>query len=437
MAKVLISHSWKDGEISKKVSDSLFEDGAEVWIDYNEIRGGSKLPKKMGEGIVWCDTFVLLWSADAAESPWVEEEWHAAWMLKKLIVPCALDDTQLPPMLLSRDHIDFRNFGKGYKILLKALDLKPKKERVTVGGSVKVEVEKPRSNELSLACDPATGGSGTIIRATVAVKGNAKEVCAFGFDLHFNPSVFKYVKTLRGPLTKVWTTVDGNEVQKGEMRVGGFAGAGKSIEEGSEGAIAVVKLRVACRECKDGAGGRVTVSNLMDDITKMKPAPESVEFIYKREKEERLLFSHQYIKMCIEGIEEIKFVRIFNSKKGEWLGKFTFKKGDYFNHPKLGENEAREVGQVGKSNLRAVNDPYPYRIKYSIWIPTAEQLADEAQQIPWDLDIEAAKDYYKLQNHVLSSLSDEEQVLSYWMEFKCGKIWDFDKQKWIQIESQS
>jgi len=115
MAKVFISHSWKDGEISKKLRDQLHQDGAIVFIDYDKIRGGRKLPKKIGEGIVWCDEFVLLWSKDAAESPWIEEEWHCAWMLRKLIVPCILDDTPLEPMLLSRVYV-VKVFGQQQSI---------------------------------------------------------------------------------------------------------------------------------------------------------------------------------------------------------------------------------------------------------------------------------------------------------------------------------
>ena len=169
MAKVFISHSWKDGEISKKLRDQLHQDGAIVFLDYDKIRGGRKLPKKIGDGVDWCGEFVLLWSKDAAESPWVEEEWHCAWMLRKLIVPCNLDETPLPPILLNRDRIDFRDFGKGYKDLLAALDLAPKVEKVTVGEGVKVEIEEPRSNELRLALDPVAGGSGMIVRARIFV----------------------------------------------------------------------------------------------------------------------------------------------------------------------------------------------------------------------------------------------------------------------------
>lgn len=139
--------------------------------------------------------------------------------------------------------------------------------------------------------------------------------------------------------------------------------------------------------------------------------------------------------MCVEGREEIEFIRFFNSNEKGGLRKFTFSKGDYFNHPKMGEDEVREVARVGKSNLCAVDDPCPYRIEDSILIPTADQLAEEAQQMPWALHKEAAKDYYKLENHILFTLSDEEQVLSYWMEKHCRKIWDFDNQKWINLNS--
>ena len=57
-----------------------------------------------------------------------DQEWHCAWMLRKLIVPCILDDTPTEPVLLNRNRIDFRDFGKGYKELLAALDLAPKVE---------------------------------------------------------------------------------------------------------------------------------------------------------------------------------------------------------------------------------------------------------------------------------------------------------------------
>lgn len=138
--------------------------------------------------------------------------------------------------------------------------------------------------------------------------------------------------------------------------------------------------------------------------------------------------------MCIEGREDIEFVRVYNLTEGGWLGKFGFKKGDNFNHPKMGEDEAREVAQVGKSNLRAVDDPYPYKIDDCIWIPTADKFIEETGQMPYSLmNKEGLKIYYE--DHVLSDLSDEERVLSYFMEHRHKKAWDFENQKWIDFDS--
>lgn len=148
------------------------------------------------------------------------------------------------------------------------------------------------------------------------------------------------------------------------------------------------------------------------------------------------MFSHQYIKMCIEGKEDIEYIRIFNSTKGGWLGKFEFRKGDFFNHPKIGEDRVCEVAQVEVNNLKVSDDPWPYKKEDSTWIPISTQLVEEAQQMPFALHIQASKDYYKLQHHVLSTLSDEEQVLSYWMEHKFEKIWEFENQKWIKIRAE-
>ena len=152
------------------------------------------------------------------------------------------------------------------------------------------------------------------------------------------------------------------------------------------------------------------------------------------------MFTPRYIKMCKEAKDELEFIRIFNAiqrKKGKTplLGQFVFKRGDYFHNPEMGEGEFKKVERVANHNLRAINDPRPYRKEECFWIPWADQLAEEAKQMPFALYKEAAKDYYKLENHVLSTFPDEEQVLSYWMEKHDRKIWDFENQKWIKIDT--
>ena len=56
MAKVFISHSWKDNDIAKKIAYELKHDGAEIWIDYARIKPGEGLPDRIGEALEWCDT---------------------------------------------------------------------------------------------------------------------------------------------------------------------------------------------------------------------------------------------------------------------------------------------------------------------------------------------------------------------------------------------
>jgi len=102
----------------------------------------------------------------------------------------------------------------------------------------------------------------------------------------------------------------------------------------------------------------------------------------------------------------------------------------------MGEDNVREVAQVGKSNLRAVNDPWPYRIEDCVWIPPADQLIDEASEMPFAImNKEGLKNYYE--GHYLSdsNLSDEERVLSYFIEQRHKKTWDFESQKWIDLEA--
>ena len=137
MPKVFISHSsdQKSNETSRKIAELLNRDGAEVWIDYARIRGGETLPEKIGEAIEWCDTLVMIWSKTASKSTWVKEEWTATFTLKKTIIPCILDETELPTLLKNRLYINFQNIDTGYNQLCKALNLEMIPEIARVSSS--------------------------------------------------------------------------------------------------------------------------------------------------------------------------------------------------------------------------------------------------------------------------------------------------------------
>lgn len=145
------------------------------------------------------------------------------------------------------------------------------------------------------------------------------------------------------------------------------------------------------------------------------------------------MFAHQYMNMCKEARDELEYVRVFKESEEE-LVKFNFKPGDFFHHYEMGEDEVREVLRVEKINIRAVDDSRPYRKDKCIWIPTADQLIEETRQIPFSiLSKEDLKKYYE--GHNLYYLSDEERVLAYFMEKRERKVWDFESQKWIKIDS--
>lgn len=123
MPKVFISHSWEDNEIARKLEENLRWGGAEVLIDFSRIEAGESLSLTISKAIDWCDILLLLWSQSALNSYWVTEEWTCAHSLKKRIIPCLLDSTKLPSLLMSKYYINFNEFDQGYSSLAKALKL--------------------------------------------------------------------------------------------------------------------------------------------------------------------------------------------------------------------------------------------------------------------------------------------------------------------------
>lgn len=143
------------------------------------------------------------------------------------------------------------------------------------------------------------------------------------------------------------------------------------------------------------------------------------------------MFTSYYIKMCIEGKDELESIRIRKELlHGNELPKFSLKRGDYFHHPEMESNEAQEAIRVDRKNLQG-SDAKPYEREKCIWTPTPEQLVDELGDINFFFSIEVAKEYFK--DHTFSGLSDEERVLAYYMEIHEKKGWDFENQNWYQI----
>jgi len=122
--KVFISYAWNNKAIARQLQSDLMRDGVEVFIDYEKISGGDSLPARISAGLEWCNTLVLLWSADAAQSYWVSQEWENALQLQKRIIPCLLDGAKLPALLRRLLYLNFFSYETGYAQLTRALAVK-------------------------------------------------------------------------------------------------------------------------------------------------------------------------------------------------------------------------------------------------------------------------------------------------------------------------
>lgn len=123
--KAFISYAWKNQAIAKQLQQNLQRDGVDVFVDYEKIVGGDSLPARISSALDWCDTIILLWSGEAAQSYWVAQEWESAFQLQKRIIPCLLDGATLPALLRGRLYLDFSSYAAGYRQLCRTLGVKP------------------------------------------------------------------------------------------------------------------------------------------------------------------------------------------------------------------------------------------------------------------------------------------------------------------------
>jgi len=99
MPRVFLSYTRADLDLVHPLEQALAAQGVSIWRDQHSIYGGEQWPKAIGEAIAATDAIILVWSANSAQSHFIEFEWTTALALKKRIIPCLLDDTPLPPSL--------------------------------------------------------------------------------------------------------------------------------------------------------------------------------------------------------------------------------------------------------------------------------------------------------------------------------------------------
>ncbi len=130
---------------------------------------------------------------------------------------------------------------------------------------------------------PSTGVSNDEIKVYINISNNQCQMCALGFDLFYETSMFSYQGIERqNCLTSDWSTVDADEISPGQVRIGGYAGSGSCIESTDNGCLVVVKLKVTCQcpGCLDGQQSTITLDSYTDKLASYDPQPAQGTFTF-------------------------------------------------------------------------------------------------------------------------------------------------------------
>jgi tetratricopeptide (TPR) repeat protein len=106
---VFLSHSSKDKQFARALKGFL-EEGREIeaWLDEREIDYSADFLSKIAEGLTKAEAVLLVLSADAAASKWVEMEWNAAVAKGKQVAVVQSGDCEIPFLMASKKFFDAR-----------------------------------------------------------------------------------------------------------------------------------------------------------------------------------------------------------------------------------------------------------------------------------------------------------------------------------------
>ncbi len=107
---VFVSYSSKDREAVAAIAAYLERDLL-VWWD-RELVSGTDYEKDIFAKLARTGAVIVVWSSNAASSPWVEKEARAALTGKRIVIPVLLDMTPLPNYLQSIDGIVLRGWDR-------------------------------------------------------------------------------------------------------------------------------------------------------------------------------------------------------------------------------------------------------------------------------------------------------------------------------------
>ena len=145
-----------------------------------------------------------------------------------------------------------------------------------------IDLPEPEQTSITLTCSPNSGGTNTNFTVSISVTNSDREIKVFGLEMKFDADILKFRGIEDGNLTESWAAVDGNEIKKGILRVGGFMGSGDPISPGSTGPIAEVKFRVTGSNFNNGQQSQISIKNYTDDIAGLTPNPSHTNFTLRK-----------------------------------------------------------------------------------------------------------------------------------------------------------
>lgn len=112
--QVFLSFAGEDHEVAECLRRNLKKHHN---IEVFDFPPGANLVREINRALTQSDYFVLLWSRNSAERPWVEAEWSAAFARelqfvrelrerRSFLFVVRLDATPLPPLLAPRHYLD-------------------------------------------------------------------------------------------------------------------------------------------------------------------------------------------------------------------------------------------------------------------------------------------------------------------------------------------
>ncbi len=135
---------------------------------------------------------------------------------------------------------------------------------------------------ISLSVSPTSAGADTLVTVSIIIRGNTKEIRVFGMDAAFDANMFEFQGVVKGDITESWANVDGNELNPGELRIGGYMGSGSPVPAKGAGKLAEFKFKVTGHNYANGQQSQVSIKQYTDDIAGFTPEPASVTFTLKK-----------------------------------------------------------------------------------------------------------------------------------------------------------